>query len=146
MKILKHVFGVALFVLAMMTSVADAQSFPATSQGSITTQNLVPAGVATAGSAVELIVPANVSAVAIQVTGTYTGALSVQVTADSINWVTLAGASAILNVAAATNAATIASAAVGVYSVNPSAASRVRVTGLAAMTGTAVVTLHSTGF
>lgn len=110
--------------------------------GSITTQNLVPAGAATAGSAVELFTQ-KASVMVIQVTGTWTGALSVQVTNDGNNWITLAGAAAINNVATATGAATIPSGVNGVYSATIPGNTKSRVTGLAAMTGTAVVTLRN---
>jgi hypothetical protein len=66
--------------------------------GSITTQNLVPAGAPTAGSAVQVAPIENMHTCAIQVTGTYTGALSVQVEADNATWVTLVGAAALTNV------------------------------------------------
>lgn len=136
-----------LVALALMLPLVhmEAQTFPALVQGSVTTQNLAPAGAATAGSAVELLVPAGAPAVSVQVSGTYTGALSVQVSTDSANYVTLAGASAVTNVATAVATSTIPSAAVGVYSVNPQGALRLRVTGLAAMTGAAVVTLRAAG-
>lgn len=110
--------------------------------GSITTQNLVPAGAATAGSAVELFTQ-KATVLVIQVTGTWTGALSVQVTNDGVNWITLAGATAINNVATATGAATIPSGTNGVYSASIPGNTKTRVTGLAAMTGTAVVTLRN---
>lgn len=108
--------------------------------GSITTQNLVPAGVATAGSAVEIALGGKQDTLAIQVTGTYTGVLSVQGSVDGTNWVTRSGASDLTkNDAVAT--ATIPSAAVGIWKFDVSAYGKCRVTGLAAMTGTAVVTL-----
>lgn len=138
--------SLALLLASCALAPAWAQTFPQLVSGSITTQNLVPAGAATAGSAVELIVPANAPVVSIQVSGTYTGALSVQAATDSVNYVTLAAGTAITNVAAGTGAATITTGQVGVFSINPSGALRIRVTGLAAMTGTAIVTLRAAGF
>lgn len=117
------------------------QNTVGTATGTITTQNLVPAGTATAGSAVEIPV-VDGSVIAFQVTGTYTGALSVQSTIDGSTWVTLS-ASAILNMSTATYAATVTSAQVGVFSVALNGALRVRVTALAAVTGTATVSLRS---
>lgn len=110
--------------------------------GNITTQNLVPAGTATAGSAVEITL-ANQSTLGIQVTGTYTGVLSVQTTIDGLNWLTVSDATALTNVPAGTQSATIASATVSQFTFPCEALGKVRVTGLAAMTGTATVTLKA---
>src|SRR5690349_24578287 len=58
--------------------------------GTITTQNLTnPTGVGTAGSYVALSGLNGTSTVVIQVTGVYTGALTVQGNLDGTNWVTL---------------------------------------------------------
>lgn len=142
----KRLLPLLVAVLMLTSVVTDAQTFPALVSGSITTQNLAPTGATpTASSSVELIVPANAPAVSIQVSGTYTGALSVQVSTDSVNYVTLAGSTAITSLAAGTGAATITTGQVGVFSVNSLGAVRVRVTALAAVTGTAAVTLRSSG-
>src|SRR6478609_7135301 len=116
---------------------------PLTASGNITTQNLVPAGVATANSAVA-IAPSGRDVVAVQITGTYTGALSVQGTVDGTNWVTLTGANRIMNIVTGAYSATITSASVGLFLFSVDGLTQVRVTGLAAMTGTAVVTLRAT--
>lgn len=108
----------------------------------ITTQNLVPAGTATAASAVE-IACANKGAVTIQVTGTYTGVLSIQGTVDGSAWVTISIVSRMKNVNADTYVATIASAAVGIFQLNAAGFFKIRVTALAAVTGTAVVTINA---
>lgn len=110
------------------------------SSGTITTQNLVPAGVATAGSAVELALNGQGSGT-LQVTGTYTGALSLQYTIDGTTWVTATDSSFI----SVTNAssATIVSASVGIWEVETRAYNKIRITGLAAMTGTATITLRA---
>lgn len=50
--------------------------------GTITKQNLVPAGAATAGSSVSAFLTDGASSLAVQVTGTYTGALSLQGTVN----------------------------------------------------------------
>ena len=112
-----------------------------TATGSITTQNLVPAGVATANSAVEIILQGK-SGLGIQVTGTYTGALSVQATVDGTTWITLGGIP-FLNINTGVASATIPSAATGIWTVDVAAFAKARMTGLAAMTGTAVVTLRA---
>lgn len=120
--------------------------------GSISTQNLNPtSSPATALSAVEADVSGADSAV-VKVSGTYTGALNVQVTQDppaasagSVQpvWETV-GALWIIPVATGTAAASIASAAVGHNVVtNLGPFRRIRVTALGAMTGAAVVTISS---
>lgn len=111
-------------------------------QGTISTQNLNPlTGVATANSAVEVLLGDEMDTAAIQVMGTYTGALSIQASIDGVNFVTLGGTQALTNIATAVQVATIASAVVGIFQVDVSAFQRVRVTALAAMTGSAVVTI-----
>lgn len=110
-----------------------------TATGNITTQNLVPAGTATAGSAVELII-GDAGSAAIQVTGTYTGALSLQVTVNGTTWVTVGG-TPFLNLATGGYLATITSALQSVFQVDCGGFARIRITGLAAMTGTATVTI-----
>lgn len=111
-------------------------------QGTITTQNLAPnSGAATALSAVEILLTDEMDTAAIQVTGTYTGALSIQASIDGVNFVTLGGNQALTNVATATQIANIASAVVGIFQVDVSAFQRLRVTALGAQTGTATVTV-----
>ena len=112
-----------------------------TASGNITTQNLVPAGTATAGSAVAVATDGRPT-VAVQVTGTYTGALSAQATINGTDWVTL---SALLNANTGALAATISSAATGLFQVECAGFAQVRITGLAAMTGTAVIALRACG-
>ena len=123
------------------TSGASGSSNPFSGSGSITTQNLVPAGVATANSAVEVSLN-NATSLAIQTVGTYTGALSVQVTGNGTDWITLGG-TPILNVNTGALSATIASATVGAFQVNVGGFLKARVTGLAAMTGSVSVNLRA---
>lgn len=111
--------------------------------GAITTQNLVPAGTATAGSAVQLDAADGLQNGAVQVSGVYTGALSLQATVDGANWVTVGGGIAFFNPATAANSDTIASASNGIWLIDLAGFRSVRVTGLAAMTGTATVTLRA---
>ena len=113
-----------------------------TASGSITTQNLVPAGVATAGSAVEITLNGN-SGIGSQVTGTYTGALSLQVTIDGTNWITVGG-SPFFNKLTAGNLATITSALQSILTAEVATCVKARITALAAVTGTAVVTIKTT--
>lgn len=111
-------------------------------QGPITIINSNPlTGVATANSAVEVLLTDEMDTCAIQVTGVYTGALSVQASVDGVTFVTLGGTQALTNVATAVQVASIASAVVGIFQVDVSAFQRLRVTALAAMTGTATVTI-----
>jgi hypothetical protein len=129
----------ALLALASLGAIAQ----PTRSQGTITTQNLVAAGVCTTGGCVEIDV-ANRGAVTVQVTGTYTGALSGQATTDGVTWVTLAASGSFTNVASGATSATITSASTGLYRVSGVVgALRFRIAGLAAMTGTATITLQT---
>jgi len=112
-----------------------------TASGTITVINSVPAGAATAGSAVA-IATAGRTVVAFQVTGTYTGALSVQGTVDGTTWVTFGG-TLVYNVGGGSWGVALASAQTGIWQVQCSGFQQIRVTGLAAMTGTATVSLRA---
>jgi len=118
--------------------VSQAQQF---ASGNITTQNLVANGVATANSAVEVLLN-GASNLSIQTTGTYTGALSLQVTNDNVRWETVTGA-LIYNSITGLYSATITSASIGIFSFKTGAFYKARVTGLSAMTGTCTVTLRA---
>ena len=112
--------------------------------GTIATQNVgAPNGNAvTAGSTVILpLLNGAFDNASIQVTGTYTGILTVQVTIDGTNWVSFSGATSLTNAITGAQTATIASAAVGIWQLDVSGFVSVRVTALAAVTGTAVVTM-----
>ena len=111
-----------------------------TATGTITTQNLVPTGAATPGSAVEMALNGQ-GAGTIQVTGTYTGALSLQYTTDGTTWVTAIDSSFVSSSNA--TSATITSALVGVWEVETRSYNKIRITGLAAMTGTATITIRA---
>jgi hypothetical protein len=113
-----------------------------TATGSITTQNLVPAGVATAGSAVEISLN-GATTLGIQTSGTYTGALSLQVTVDGTNWLTIGAPMIIGGTNGALNT-TISSGAASVFQAEVAGYLKARITGLSTMTGTAVVTLIAT--
>lgn len=107
--------------------------------GNITTQNLVPAGVATANSAVEIVLNGSIG-LSVQVTGTYTGTLSIQGTIDGTNWVTMGGAP-FLNANTGAWSANIASATQSIFQTEVAGLVRARITALAAVTGTAIVTI-----
>lgn len=112
--------------------------------GSITTQNLNPlTGVPTAGSFVRLDLT-NQSTLAIDVSGTYTGALSLQYSIDNgTTWQTVSNTLALTLQSSSAKSATITSASVGKWIANISGWESVRISALAAVTGTAVVRLKA---
>jgi hypothetical protein len=125
---------------AALTSQPVTQSTESAS-GNITIINSVPNGVATAGSAVEITLN-GASSLSIQTTGSYTGALSIQLTNDGTRWETITTAGIVNTITGAyTNA--IASAAVGLFQFECGNFLRARVTALAAVTGTATVTIKA---
>jgi hypothetical protein len=113
----------------------------ATVTGNITTQNLVPAGTATANSAVLSGDLKGFGAATVQVTGTYTGALSLQYTVDNSTWVTNNNVPAMMDINGA-YLSSINSGNTGIYFLNVAGVRQFRITGLAAMTGTATVTIR----
>jgi hypothetical protein len=133
--------SLALIALAAVAGLAQAQATRVV--GSIITQNLVPAGTATANSCVE-IDPTNKGVIGVGVSGTYTGALSAQATVTGSLWTTLGPTPFAPAGALGTPTATISSAATGNWQVSAVPGwVKFRVCGLAAMSGTAVVTLNS---
>jgi hypothetical protein len=126
--------------LASDQSAIPVSSVDPTASGSITTQNLnATSGVATAGSTVAVTL-AGQTTLAIQVTGVYTGALTVQGTIDGTNWVAI---SSVMNNNTGGLLATITSALQSIFQVVVGGYAQVRVTALAAVTGTATVTLRA---
>ena len=107
----------------------------------ITTQNLVPNGAATAGSAVEISLNGD-GTLSTQITGTYTGALSLQVTINGTAWVTVGG-TPFINVNTSTYLASITSALTSVFQSEVAGFIKARITALAAVTGTATVNLQA---
>jgi hypothetical protein len=107
----------------------------------ITTQNLTPSGTATAGSAVEISLNGDAT-LTTQITGTYTGALSLQVTVNGTAWVTVGGIP-FLNLNTSTYLATISSALQSIFQSNIAGAIKARITALGAVTGTATVNLQA---
>lgn len=115
-----------------------------TASNTITTQNLNPnSGVPTAGSTVTITLGAGQNTLAIQTVGTYTGALTLQGTVDGTNWVSFAG-TPLLNVNTGLWLATITSALQTVLLAKVSGFAQVRISALAAVTGSVVVTLETT--
>lgn len=127
--------GASTPLAALLVKASDV-----TASGNITTQNLVPAGVATANSAIELTTDGK-DTIAVQVTGTYTGALSLQGTVNGTNWITLGG-NVFQQVTTGALSATITSGTQSILLAGVGAFTKVRITGLAAMTGTATITIR----
>lgn len=126
-----------------LTNPTAKEALDVKASGVISAQNQVPAGAATANSAVEIDTDGKTT-LTIQTAGTYTGALSVQGAVDaSAPWVTLGG-TPILNENTGATSSTIASAAQSIYQVDVSGFDKVRVTALAAVTGSATISLRAT--
>lgn len=114
-----------------------------TAAGAITTQNLAGAvGPATTGSSVGFASLAGYATAVVQVTGTYSGALTPQATVDGTNWVTLGG-TPIVNLSTGAYSTTIASAATGLYAIDITGYAGFRLVANAAVTGTATVSLRA---
>ena len=128
-------------LLKIQQSLIDAGGADTTATGTITTQNLVPAGVATTGSAVSIDLDSK-GTVTIQVTGTYTGALSAQITTDGTNWITPTN-TVFKNMVTGANSATIPSASVGIWQIEVIGHAKFRLSALAAVTGTATIALRA---
>lgn len=118
--------------------------------GTITTQNLNPTtGTATPGSFIKLADNSSstyrepVDSVSVQVTGSYTGVLTPQVSNDGLTWVAV-GPLMVYNVGAGTYSQTIASAAVGVFNINVGGVKYFRISANAVVGGTASVTINGT--
>jgi hypothetical protein len=110
-----------------------------TTTGTITAQNANPnSGAATTGSTVGLQTSGQQKTLLIQVTGTWSGALTLQETLDGTNWV---ANGQIAPITTGTNAATIPSGTAGIYIASIAGAIAVRLSSNAATTGTAVVTM-----
>lgn len=110
-----------------------------TVRGTITTQNLVPAGTPTAASTVGTRI-AGYGTATVQTVGTYTGALTAQVSVDGINWISLGGTS-ILNVNTGGFLATITSALQSVFQIDVVGFNYFRISANAAVTGSVVVSI-----
>lgn len=106
----------------------------------ITTQNLNPTGVATAGSTCELGLNSH-SAVTVQVTGTWTGSLQLQGTLDGTTWVAFTGGSTFISISG-TYSSAIGTGLQSVWQAQVGGYTRVRISASAAITGTANITLN----
>lgn len=107
---------------------------------SITTQNLnATTGTATPGSTIGLDA-SSFGGLSVQVEGTYTGALTIQISNDALTWTTLASNS-VLNINTGAFSSNIPSGATGFYQCDITGAMHVRVTALSAVTGTALMNI-----
>lgn len=146
MNYLTRTATAALVALLTAASLAFAQPQQPISVGAITTQNLASTGVScTTGSCVNII-GVDRGMLSVQVTGTYTGALSGQVSNDNNAWVTLAASTTFVDNADGTSAATIGSGTTGVWSLALTGPTRFRLVALGAVTGTATITMRSSSF
>lgn len=110
-----------------------------TASGSITAQNANPnSGTPTDGSTVRLNVNGLQKTLAIQVSGTWSGALTVQETLDGENWI---ANGVVAPITTGTPAGTIPSGTAGIYTCSIPGAISVRLSANAATTGEAVVTM-----
>lgn len=113
-------------------------------EGVISVQNATPGGPATEGSAVEMDT-SDARTMTMQVVGTYgVSALSIQVTNNGRNWVTLAGTGTVTRQTTGVATATVTAAEQDCYSIVCPGFSRMRVTALGAITGRAQITLRTT--
>lgn len=126
------------------TQPVSIQNFPSTTNivtGNITTRNLVPTGVSTPGGSVEITLN-GAATVGIQVTGTYTGALSLQATIDGTTWVTVGGSP--FTTSTGTISATITSGTNGLFLISSAGYLKIRITSInGASTGSANLTLNA---
>lgn len=106
--------------------------------GIISAQNSVPAGVATAGSAVEIPM-GGFTSLAFQTSGTWAvSALTIQYTINGTEWLSLSG-NAIYNIATNTLLSTITAALNSVFILTTGPVAKVRITALGAITGSCVI-------
>lgn len=110
--------------------------------GVISIINSVPngPGAATPLSAVQINTQ-GADTVAIQTVGTYTGALTPQVSVDGVNWITMLGTPLLKT--DGTYSATIPSAIAGIFIADVAAYQLFRMTALAAVTGSVTVSLRA---
>lgn len=132
--------GTQRVVLASDQSQINTAAVDNSASGTISTQNLVPGGVATANSSVEITLGEGQNTIAIQTVGVYTGALTLQGTVDGTNWVSFAG-TPLLNANTGLWLATITSALQSVFFAKVSGFPKIRISALAAVTGSVVVTI-----
>lgn len=130
-------------LLALAASCAfAADPAPPFSSASIITQNLVSAGDATAGSC-GLLTTQGWGVAGVEVSGTYTGALSAQGTVKGTTWTTLAPTPFVPTTAQTTPTATIGSGATGSWTLGVAGYKTIRICALGAVTGQADIVLQA---
>lgn len=100
-------------------------------------------GPATANSAVTLSNLNDCSTISIQVTGTYTGALTPQVSINGWNWISM-GTTSVVNVSNNAHTGQIGSAAQGIFQIDVAGFPYFRLVALSTVTGTATVVIRAT--
>lgn len=114
-----------------------------TASGSITAQNTNLGGTASANSAVE-ITTNNKGTVTLQVTGTYTGSLVVQITTNGTDWITQSGGNTVLlRMSDGVLQDAVPSGMNDIWQIETNGHAKVRVTAPGAVTGTAVISLRA---
>lgn len=127
--------------IASDQSTVPTSSSDVVASGNITIQNSFPSsGAPTAGSTVSVTGLNGMCTATIQVTGTFTGNLSPQITLDGTNWIV---APALINYNTGLSALNMSSAVQTIWQVEITGASAFRVSANAAVTGTAVVTIRA---
>lgn len=141
MKLLQHLRRASLHAIIALLNTsliaspllapmpAAAQPYPTVVSGNITTLNLAPTGVATAGSALE-IVTVGKATVGVQVLNTWVGTLSAYCTIEGNTWVLNSWTPVTAN---------------GISTINVAGCQKARVSASAWTSGTAGLTLHSEG-
>jgi hypothetical protein len=139
--------GAAVTASSTPVTIASDQIVPIVaddilSSGSITTQNLNPnSGTATAGGVVAISPLNGQGIVNVYVSGTYTGALTLQGMVDGTNWVNISYGLSISGTPG--TIAAITSAAVGMFQCNIAGLSSFRLSANGAFTGTANITVRA---
>ena len=125
------------------TGSAAVTTLDVAASGSITVVNSNLTGAATANSSVATGTLTGKSRLTLQVTGTYTGNLTLQGTVDGSTWVSINGNSALMNVSTGVMSTQIPSGSVGIWTADIAGYAAVRVSASSTVTGTAVVTLRT---
>lgn len=137
----KYLLAVLLFLscgkyLSAQTAGTPVVQNDFTGSGVINTQNLNATGTATVGSAVASGTMNNAGDTTIQVTGTYVGTLTIQVSQDGTNWFTDAG---VINMATGNVTGTIPANSTGTYQVGVEGCRYMQVEASAWTSGSATV-------
>jgi hypothetical protein len=145
-KLMKKMFLISKLLIISTFCFSQVQfgSGNISTTGNITTQNLNPNnGVPSVGSFVRLSLT-NQSTATVFVSGSYTGALSLQYTNDGGNtWINFTNANTFSKKESALPVLTIASGNTGGWTTDVTGQTDIRITSLGAVTGTAVITIKA---